>query len=207
MRNLLTAALLFTSGAACATDAVLVKVLGKVTIQTVGSKAQAPAKDGDSLIFGDAVRTGRKSLAHVVFPDGDTVLLNENTILTLKGTPQKKLMRFWVGEFLIGLKRKLGADESFRVKTPAAVAAARGTLFWGKTTKDKTTTYAGFGSEISVTAKGKTVVVKAGQTVTVPFGQAPSAVTPHSIPAAYAKNFAIDGSLQDLETLVEPAKP
>ncbi len=202
MNNLLTAAFLLVAAPASASDAVLAKVQGSVTIQTVGSKTQAPAKNGDSLIFGDAVRTKGKSLAHVVFPDGDTILLNENTILTLKGTPKKKLMRFWVGEFLIGLKRKLATDESFRVKTPAAVASVRGTLFWGKTTKDKTTTYAGFGHEISVSAKGRTVVVKAGQTVTVPFGQAPSAVTPHTIPIDYAKNFAIDGSLQDLERLV-----
>ena len=64
-------------------------------------------------------------------------------------------MNFSVGEFLIGLRRKLGKGESFRVRTPAAVAAVRGTLFWGKSDENKDTDYVSFRDTIEIRAGGK----------------------------------------------------
>jgi len=54
-----------------------------------------------------------------------------------------------------------------------------------------------------VTAKGKTVLVHAGETTTIPFGEAPAEVAPSKIPLSYTDNFRIEGSLQGLESLVE----
>ena len=79
----------------------------------------------------------------------------------------------------------------------------RGTLFWGKSDANKTTTYAGLGHEIAVTAKGKTVIVAAGQTTTIAFGSEPTAPKPHDIPFSYMDKFAVDGGLQGIETLAE----
>jgi hypothetical protein len=187
-------------------DAVLDKVAGAVSIVAAGSKTGVRAKGGEALIYGDAVRTGPGAVAQVVLKDRGAVLIHENTYFTLAGTPRRTTLDFARGEFLIGLKKKLGKGMSFKVRTPSAVAAVRGTLFWGKSDKDKTTTYAGFGHRIEVTALGKTVAVEAGQTVTIPFGQPPSEPTPHSIPLSYTERFHVNGGLQGLEALVDLPK-
>ncbi len=207
MTPLIAAALLFAAVPSFAADAVLAKVSGPVSYLAAGADKFVPARGGEELIFGDAVRTGAGGIAHVVLAKRGAVLIRENSRFTLEGTPRRTTLNFPFGEFLIGLRRKLAAGESFRVRTPAAVAAVRGTLFWGKSDADKTTTYAGFGHRVEVTAKGKTVTLDAGQTVTVALGQAPSDPEPSSVPVSYASHFAIDGSLQDLERLVDMPKP
>lgn len=189
---------------ALAQDATVAKVSGPVSILAQGAKRFMAAKGGEQLLYGDVVRVGKGGVAQLTLKDRGAVLLREETLLTLQGTARNTRLSFDFGEFLIGLKAKLAKGESFRVRTPAAVAAVRGTLFWGKSEKaDKSTTYAGFGHTIAVTAAGKTVVVGPGKTVTVAFEKAPSEPSPSTVGIDYAKNFAVDGSLQDLETLSE----
>lgn len=200
-------ALTLQAPAAFAADAVLAKIIGPVYFVTGGSSKQTAAVGGEELLFGDTVRTGVGGSAQVVFGDRGAILVRENSSFTLEGDNDRTLLNFKVGEFLIGLRKKLTKGQSFRVRTPAAVASVRGTLFWGKTDQDKNSTYAGFGHTIAVTAQGKTVLVHAGETTTIPFGKAPEEVKPHSIPVAYTDNFKIDGSLQGLEALVDLPKP
>lgn len=200
--TLLLLPLLLAAPARAEGDAVLDKATGPVYIVAGGTKKPVPAKGGETLIYGDAVKTGLGGVAQLVMGERGAVLLHENTYMVLTGTPRRTVLDFARGEFLVGLRKKLLGGESFKTRTPAAVAAVRGTLFWGKSDKDKKTTYAGFGHRIEVTAKGKTVAVEAGQTVEVPFGQPPGAVTKHSIPVSYTQRFHVDGQLQGLEKLV-----
>ena len=202
--NFLTAAVLFFAAApSFAADATLAKILGPVFYRAAGTDRFAPARGGEELLYGDAVKTGSGAIAHVLIGERGAVLVRENSEFVLQGNPQNTTLRFSFGEFLVGLRRKLERGESFRVRTPSAVAAVRGTLFWGKTDAKKTTTYAGFGHAISVTAKGKTVLVQAGETTTIPFGAPPAEVKPSLIPVSYTDNFRIGDSLQDLESLVD----
>ena len=207
MSRFLALAFVLAAVPSFAQDATLTKVQGPVFIRAEGAAADFPAKGGEELLYGDAVRTGPGGLAHLLIGKRGAVLVRENSAFKLEGNTLNTTLRFAFGEFLIGLRRKLEKGETFRVRTPSAVAAVRGTLFWGKTDGNKTSTYAGFGHTIAVTAKGKTVLVHAGETTTIPFGEAPAAVTPHRIPIAYTDNFRIDGSLQNLESLVALPKP
>ena len=206
IKTLLFAALLSAPAAAQEGDATLSKVAGHVTIGSGASKTRYKAKGGEPLLYGDSVRTGPGAVAQVVLQDRGAVLIHENTFFVLSGNPRRTLLDFARGEFLIGLKKKLDKGMSFKVRTPAAVAAVRGTLFWGKSDKEKTTTYAGFGHRIEVTAQGKTVAVEAGQTLTVPFGGPPSEATAHDIPLSYTERFHVNGSLQGLEALADLPK-
>lgn len=204
-RTLMLAAVLMAATApSFAADAVVLKVSGPVFVRPAGARADIPARGGEELIFGDAVKTGAGAVAQVSLGERGAVLIRENSTFTLEGDPQSTVLDFPLGEFLIGLRRKLEKGQLFRVRTPAAIAAVRGTLFWGKTDADKTTTYAGFGQSILVTAKGRVVVVNAGETTTIPFGGAPLPATKHKIPEAYLDNFKVGGSLQGLEALIEP---
>lgn len=208
MKTIAAAFLLMSlAGAARAADAVLVKAKGDVFIRAGGSEKYLRAKGGEELLYGDRVRTGAGAVAQVELPGRGAVLVREDSSFTLEGDPENTMLNFRVGEFLIGLKKSLTQGQTFKVRTPAAVAAVRGTLFWGKSDEAKNTTYAGFGHTIEVTAKGKTVVVAAGQTTTVAFGEPPAPAKPHDIPVAYTDNFKVGGSLLDLETLVDLPKP
>lgn len=195
--------LLCAPGRSGAVDAVLQRVSGKVMVRAAGEKRFEKAAAGAPLLFGDQVKTMAGSLAHIVFSEGPTVLIKENSSLTLEGNRKDSQVSFRLGEFLIGLKQKLGAGRSFRVKTPAAVAAVRGTLFWGLSDKTKATTYACFGSVISIEAQGKTVELKAGQKTTIPYGKAPQETSPAGVPLSYLDTFAVDKSIDGLKDLVD----
>lgn len=201
-------AVLLLSSPAFAVDAVLQAVRGKVSVKT-GGLASYEARKGDPLFYGDEITTSADALAHVVFKDGAAVLLKGGTTLALKGKKKDTFLNFSVGEFLIGLKKKLQPGERFQVRTPAAVAAVRGTLFWGLSdpaTKD--TTYACFESRIEITAQGKSVTLEPGQKVKIPFGQAPEAAgSAADIPADYVNTFKVNDSLQGLESLMAPPAP
>jgi hypothetical protein len=192
---------------AFAQDATLTKVSGPVLILPEGGVGYLAAKGGEELLFGDAIRVRKGGTAHLTLKDGGAVLLREETLMTLQGTPRSTVLAVKFGEFLIGLKRRLKKGESFKVRTPAAVAAVRGTLFWGKSGKvDQSAAYAGFGHTVAVTAQGKTVVVEPGMTVRVAFGEAPAEPVASAFGLDYTKNFMIDGSLQGVEALAETDK-
>lgn len=206
-RQALAAVLIFMGPAAGAQDATLKATQGRVFIRAAGQKIYFRAKAPDALIFGDSVKTGPKSLAQLVLEGGAIVLVRENSTLTLGGEPEDALVSFWIGEFLVGLKEKLGGKRSLKVQTPAAVASVRGTLFWGETDAAREATFAGFGSEVTVTAQGQSVTLKPGESVAVAYGKPPPKPKPHAIKRGYLKTFSVEGSLQGLEALVDPKIP
>jgi hypothetical protein len=192
---------------ASAQDATLVKISGPVSVLAEGGRRFVKAKGGEELLYGDTVRVGKGGVAHLILADRGAVLLREESLLTLIGSPRRSVLAVKYGEFLIGLKKRLEAGQSFKVRTPAAVAAVRGTLFWGKSDKaDQSTAYAGFGHVVAVTAQGKTVLVEPGKTVTVAFGSAPADAVPSTVGLEYANHFAIDGGVQSLGDLAETDK-
>ena len=189
------------AGAASAQDARILALSGEVQVRAEGQGNFVPAKAGGALLFGDSVRTGAGAVAHISLQSGPIVLIREKSAMTLQGNPRKTTLSFTLGEFLIGIKQRLAARSAFRVRTPSAVCSVRGTLFWGKTDEKKTTTYAGFENEVMITAQGRAVTLKPGQTLSVPYGKPPEEPKPHAIPAEYMKNFAVEGSLQGIDEL------
>lgn len=193
---------------AAARDAVLVKAKGKVQVKADGSDKFLKVEEGALLLFGDTVRVGKKGVAQLTLGDNAAVLVREDSEFLIGGSAAQTELDFSFGEFLIGLRRKLTQKQTFRVRTPAAVAAVRGTLFWGKSEKkDKSTTYAGFGGKVRVEAQGQAVEVLPGKTVTVAFGSAPTDPVPSTVTLDYAGKFMLDGTLQGLETLAREKEP
>lgn len=196
--------ILLLAGLLLAEDARIAKVQGTARLKPDGDSKSVRAKTGDTMIFGDSLRTGPKSIAHVVFGNGTAILVQENSSFVLQGSPQKVTANFSAGEFLIGLRQKLKRGSLFRVRTPSAVAAVRGTLFWGKINEDKSSDFAALENEISVTGAKQTVVLKPGMKTHIAKDGPPSEPVPAGIPADYpAKTFSLDGSLQGLEELLQ----
>lgn len=186
-------------------DAVIVALKGPVQVRPASEKKYIKADAGFPLAYGDRVRTGHGALAQLEFPDGDAVLVKEDSDFTLSGTSRKRRLSFSIGEFLVGLKRSLTTGESFEVRTPSAVAAVRGTLFWGITDAQKNSVWSGFGHKVAIRAGGKTVVLEPGQTVKVPFGGMPGPAQPSTVSKAFINGFAIGGDLRGVDSLVDPS--
>lgn len=204
MRIFLAALFIFAlAGRASAQDAKIRAVHGSVEILSEGAKKPVSARQGDTIIFGDTLTTKKDALVHLELAGGAVILLKGGTTFTLAGNTQDPVADIPLGEFLIGLAQKLKRGSSFRARTPAAVAAVRGTLFWGKTTEDKKAQFAAIGHSIEVTAYGKTVTLKPGQQVAVEFGHEPSPLGATGATRAFLQTFAVGGSLQGLEKLAD----
>ncbi len=184
-------------------DASLVRISGEVQVRARGKTAFQKAYAGFPLSFGDLVQTQKAALAQVLFPDGNAILIKENTTLRMGGKPGKVQINIPAGEFLIGLKQKLARGKSLTVKTPAAVAAVRGTLFWGLSDAELNTTYACFQSAIEITAGGKSVTLKQGEKTFIPYGKPAQKIEPANVPLDYLDTFAVDGSIEGFKEMLQ----
>jgi hypothetical protein len=186
-------------------DASIRQLTGQVQIRPVGDKKYTEAEAGYPLDYGDQIKTGPKSMAQVEMPNGTVILVKENSFFMIGGDLAKSWVSFQYGEFLIGLKRALTPNESFIVRTPSAVAAVRGTLFWGFSDSKKNSVWASFGHSVSITAQKKTVTLQPGQTVKVAYGSPPEDVQPSTVSASYLQTFAIDNDILGLDKLLDPS--
>ncbi len=104
-------------------------VVGDVNIVTGGSTKAAT--EGQALVGGDTVITGRNSMADIAWGDRGLVRVNEKTRITVASLAKKNDdpdMDMNTGSIMVMLS-KLVRDESFQVKTPTQVASVRGTSF------------------------------------------------------------------------------
>ncbi|MBI4423745.1 MAG: FecR domain-containing protein [Elusimicrobia bacterium] len=186
-------------------DAVLRRVSGPVSIKALGHRSFVPADPGAGLIEGDTLKTGPGGVAQLEFDGGAILLVTGGSTFVLGGEPGDPIVEFKLGEWLLGLTRKLGRGRRFRVSTPQAVAAVRGTLFWGQT-GPRETLLAGLEQTVEITAQGKTVALGPGQLVKVPSGKPPEKPVPHSVPAPFLDRFKVDGSLAGIEPLLKPRR-
>lgn len=86
--------------------------------------------DGDVLFAGDTVRTGANAIATVVFPDVGAMRLEENTKISIQTLSSSRVYLIQsVGDTYSKIKKLLGAESSYEVETPTAVATVRGTAF------------------------------------------------------------------------------
>ena len=114
---------------ASAASGKLVFAAGKVTV-TSGAKSFA-GKSGSEVGPGDSVQTGPGALAILQLDDGSSLKLRESTTVTLSGDEKGKGLTeviLKLGSVFSRIRQAKGRE--FRLRTPAAVAAVRGTEFF-----------------------------------------------------------------------------
>jgi hypothetical protein len=91
---------------------------------------------GAELVAGDRIRTGEDSSATIRFADGSRVLMQSNTELTLDTMSAfgasgmvDTSMRLHGGRIESDVPHEAGSGSRFRIISPSAVAAVRGTIF------------------------------------------------------------------------------
>ena len=199
---LLAAALFLSAHPAVSSDAILIRKSGDVEILPRGAKNFKKASAGAGLRFGDTVQTLKGAKAQILFPGGGAILIKESTSIKLSGKKGAILAHVPKGEFLIGIKKRLRIGESFRVKTPAAVASVRGTLFWGLSDDELNSTYACFQHTIEISAKGKKTLLQPGEKTSIAYGKAPGKKEQANIPVEYMDTFEVDGTIEGFKDML-----
>lgn len=97
--------------------------------------AEIPASAGTSCQKGDVLKTSGGCHVDMVFNENAGARLLASTEAMLVSTsPSDSYMEIKEGNALFNLK-KLPEGSTFKVETPTAVAAVRGTRFWGRVDK------------------------------------------------------------------------
>lgn len=124
-----------------------VRVIGDVKVVRGADKATIAIKDNDALTQGDTIITAKNASVVLVFSNGSTVNLAEDSQLaidqflqdpfgqeikvadlTAEPTTSHTKLNLTYGE-LVGNVKKLKGDSSFIVQTPVGAAGIRGTTF------------------------------------------------------------------------------
>jgi hypothetical protein len=118
------------------TNAQVLLVYGDVAIINGTANEKRKVNKGDLLIQGDALQTGKNSLAKLLFADGSNIDIQPNSNLSIQASYK------YVGKetFVTHLKLVKGRTEvsanpehavgnTLKVETPSAIAAVRGTQF------------------------------------------------------------------------------
>ena len=129
LSTLLLAATLFSATSASASNVALItKTIQDVTKQT-GEAEWIKAAKGVSLLSGDRVKTGSRSLAVVKFLDNSIVRVRELSVLTLvtEASGTGILRNVGISKGAYGFEVKKQQNDQFRLTSPTSVASIRGT--------------------------------------------------------------------------------
>ena len=161
-------------------------VKGNVTVAHAAASNNRPqhVEPQDSVLFHDRIQTGADSRTKALFVDDTLLTVGENTRIKIDEyvfQPQEDLRSVIVNMFqgriraLVG-KHFVGAGSRFEIRTPTAVAAARGTYFIVWIDNSRTTGMANIGEkgDVAFTAAGRTVIVKPGYYSLAIDGEAPT---------------------------------
>jgi hypothetical protein len=109
------------------------QIVGKAVIDVPESEAEKPVKVGMPLRAGDIIITDKSSSVQMLFPDGTSLNVQENSAVQLIESSQdnkggtRTLVEVQVGKLKFKVKKLKGDSSYFRFRTPTATAAIRGT--------------------------------------------------------------------------------
>jgi hypothetical protein len=168
---------------------------GNVHILKTGSNNWSDGKEGMTLETGYKIKTDSGSKATITFFDGSVIELNGDTEISLdqivsKSGSSSKIIKIGqeIGETTSRVVKLVDPASRYEVETPAGVAGVRGSTMVVNVAKDGTTQVYNVEGTISLTARGKEVVVPAGSSSSVKVGDTPGAPQPGLPPGSGSAN-------------------
>lgn len=161
-------------------DGVITFVKGDAQIQLKGTEEWNGLQQDDLIAQGDRIRTGARGAIEITFENDFTIFLRPDTTIEITAA-RKKSAAFLVyklfidiGRTISKIKRSTGKEIRFEIRTPSAVAAARGTQFRAGVDAAVTSRLEVLSGKVVVQAAKKEVEVTEGQGTSVKKGFAPS---------------------------------
>ncbi|MBI4051619.1 MAG: FecR domain-containing protein [Elusimicrobia bacterium] len=110
-------------------ETTIVSVNGTVEFLSGRQEQWTPAEAGTLLEPGDSVRTGKNSSAEIMTAEENVLDLSENSVFSVPKEEAHSSFFLRAGTVLARIKSFLKGEKRFRIRTPTAVAAVRGTQF------------------------------------------------------------------------------
>ncbi|MDQ6998507.1 MAG: FecR family protein [Mariprofundus sp.] len=184
---LFTASFMLFSNVGHASVAEFKKVHGVVDVFREGERKATPVAVGGVVNVGDIIRTARRSRAQLKFADGSVLNLGSLTKIKIgeftfsaEKKVRKSNIRNLRGKVRAAVSKVENKDSYFRIQTPGAVAAVRGTNFGVNVISPEVTEVLTFEGAVAVSSltgsqRHNTVLVLANHVTRVVTGQTPSA--------------------------------
>jgi hypothetical protein len=162
----------FHPNASAQEDLVISNVIGQASI--IRGDKTMPATAGMACQSGDIIKTSPDCTLDIAMNKmaGARVLAGSECAI-VDGKAQNMHLKIMNGNAILNLE-KLPEQSSFKVETPTAVAAVRGTQFWGRVdlaqVENPVTTFAVREGSVEIFAKslGKSFMLEQGQALDIP---------------------------------------
>jgi len=162
--------------------ALVIDVKGQVTA-TPPQGAPVQLQKGHAVVAETSIETGKGTLV-LGFADGSQVLLKPQCHVVIKA-PNKaegNFIELLLGRLLAKVQKRLGQEPSFKLGTPTAVVAVRGTHFGVEVTAKRRTYVQVYEGEVAVSAiaiPGASILLRPGFATHVDIDRAPQ--RPHQM--------------------------
>lgn len=144
-------------------------VQGSAEIQDPLTELWRPAQPGDVVREQDRIRTGPESGLEITFDGGSTFFLRADAVLGFTKVRKRGLVEMIqelfleTGRVISHIKRRTGREPRFRIRTPSAIAAARGTDFRVGLDRRRDTRVEVLKGSVSAKAKQRKVLLEEGE--------------------------------------------
>lgn len=151
----------------------------EVMVRSAGQKKWRPLRSGDPVRQGSLIRTGSQAAVEIVFPDGSSLFQQPDTTLDLSASQLKagshlfRRLLISAGRVLVRVRHATGQGSRMEIRTPSALAVARGTDFRVAADAVRGTTAEVLEGVVQVDARRRTVMVRQGEGTLVRQGQPP----------------------------------
>ncbi|MEJ2636665.1 MAG: FecR family protein [Calditrichia bacterium] len=130
--------------------------LNRVFVLQAGSSQPQTASYNMDVFSGDKIETKKESRCEITMNNGNVVRIDENSIYTLenvKVTPETVKAESFLGSGKLWstIRKIFSKDDYFKVKSPSAVIAVRGTIYRVDVQPDSTTQLRVYDGEVEVT--------------------------------------------------------
>lgn len=157
--------------------AEIAALLKPTALYRPATKKKTDAHLHDTVLSQDEVMTGKKAAAHIRFPDETVIKIGANsnfkvlynTYIRTEGA-RKRGFSLSAGRIWTRVSKFLSGSSEFKVETPTAQAAVRGTRFSVKVTKSGATYISVYEGKVDVQVKYLNIPpipIRAGQEITV----------------------------------------
>lgn len=129
--------------------------VGRVFVIPAGTSELSLAQFNMDLMPGDKIETKKESRCEITLKTGDIVRVDANSLFTLEmveasENSTKAESSLGIGKIWTNIKKILSDDGYFKVKSPSAVIAVRGTIYRVDANEDTTTQVVVYDGEVAV---------------------------------------------------------
>jgi hypothetical protein len=150
-------------------DGLVTFIKGVVSIKLAEAEDWKRLQLNDKITQGNWIRTSDQGTIEISFQNHFSVLLRPNTLIEITAAREKSAIYLMyklfldIGKAISKIKQSTGKETRFEIKTPSAVAAARGTEFRTGVDSDVTTRLEVLAGTVDVQAAKQKVAIQAGQ--------------------------------------------